>query len=63
MDPEYRPFLGAIMRSELAVPIRNGERTIGVVNLESPSFSAFDIDDLADVVARIGEALETFPDG
>ena len=63
MDPEYRPFLGAIMRSELAVPIRDGDRIIGVVNLESPSFSAFDIDDLADVVARIGEALETFPDG
>ena len=63
MDPEYRPFLGAIMRSELAVPIRDGDRIIGVVTLESPSFSAFDIDDLADVVARIGEALETFPDG
>jgi GAF domain-containing protein len=61
MDPEYHPFLGAIMRSELAVPIRDRERIIGVVNLESPSFSAFDIDDLADVVARIGEALETFP--
>jgi putative methionine-R-sulfoxide reductase with GAF domain len=61
MDPEYRPFLGGIMRSELAVPIRVGARIIGVVNLESPSISAFDIDDLADVVARIDEALETYP--
>ena len=63
MDPNYRPLLGAGMRSELAVPIRIGDRAIGVVNLESPLISAFDIADLADVTTRIGEALGTFPKG
>jgi GAF domain-containing protein len=63
MDPDYGPFLGTPMRSELAVPIRIGDRIVGVVNLESPLISAFDIVDLHDVVARIAEAAAGFPTG
>jgi putative methionine-R-sulfoxide reductase with GAF domain len=63
MDPDYGPFLGTPMRSELAVPIRVGDRIVGVVNLESPLISAFDIVDLDDIMARIGEAAAGFPTG
>jgi putative methionine-R-sulfoxide reductase with GAF domain len=61
MDPDYRPFLGTTMRSELTIPIRSDGETVGVVNLESPLISAFGIVDIDDVMARIDDALETFP--
>jgi putative methionine-R-sulfoxide reductase with GAF domain len=61
MDPDYGPFLGTPMRSELAVPIRVGDRIVGVVNLESPLISAFDIVDLDDIGHRIDEAAAGFP--
>jgi putative methionine-R-sulfoxide reductase with GAF domain len=63
MDADYGPFLGTPMRSELAVPIRVGDRIVGVVNLESPLISAFDIVDLDDIQARIGEVAAGFPKG
>jgi putative methionine-R-sulfoxide reductase with GAF domain len=63
MDADYQPFLGTPMRSELAVPIRIQDRIVGVVNLESPLISAFDIVDLDDVVARIDDAAGGFPTG
>jgi len=63
MDPDYLPFLGTLMRSELAVPIRHDGVVVGVVNLESPLASAFDIADLEDVLARVEEAVGSYPSG
>lgn len=49
------------MRSEVAVPVRVGGRTIGVLNLESRSVDAFDENDLAfysAIAGQLGVALE-----
>jgi len=60
-DPDYIPGHPQI-RSELAVPIKRGERALGVLNLESDALDAFDSEDvqlmesLADAVAL---ALDT----
>ncbi len=56
VDPDYVPGSPKI-RSEVAVPLRRGERKLGVLNLESERGSAFSPDDvvlaesLADAVA------------
>jgi GAF domain-containing protein len=63
MDPDYLPFLGTLMRSELAIPIRHADVVVGVVNLESPLVSAFDIADLDEILARIEEAVASYPAG
>jgi hypothetical protein len=63
MDPDYHPFLGALMRSELAIPIRIDDLIVGVVNLESPLFSAFDVSDMNDVLDCIAEAADDYPTG
>ncbi len=44
-DPEYLLFHTAT-RSELAVPVRRGERLLGLLNIESDQFYAFSEDDL-----------------
>jgi signal transduction histidine kinase len=40
-EPRYRPFLGGKMLSELAVPLRAGDKIIGVVNIESAELATF----------------------
>ncbi len=56
LDPDYAP-LKPTSRSELAVPLKRGERVLGVLNLESDQPGAFHDDDmllaksLADAVA------------
>jgi len=44
-DPDYIPWHPAI-RSELAVPLQRGGRTLGVLDLESDCPAAFDADDV-----------------
>jgi signal transduction histidine kinase len=59
-DPDYLASLSEI-RSELAVPVRPGDRTLGVLNLESPALDAFSPEDrdLAEALAEaIGLGLE-----
>lgn len=59
-DPSYVPGLAEI-RSELAVPLRHGERRLGVLNVESDRTGAFGPDDvqLAESVAdALGLALD-----
>jgi signal transduction histidine kinase len=57
-DPDYIAAI-AETRSELAVPLRRGERVLGVLNLESDRPEAFDTEDvqlaesLADAVALV----------
>ncbi len=49
------------VRSELAVPVRAGQRIIGVLNVESRQLNAFDQDDLAfytAIAGQLGVALE-----
>lgn len=49
------------VRSELAVPVRVGDQVIGVLNVESSRFNAFDADDLAlysAIAGQLGVALE-----
>lgn len=72
-DPDYICYDPAVT-SELAVPIMLGQRVIGVINLEHPSESAFDVEDeralqaLADYAAiaiqnaRLYACLETVED-
>lgn len=48
------------VRSELAVPVRVGDRVIGVLNLESRALNGFDQDDLAfyaTIAGQLGMAL------
>lgn len=59
--PRYRSFPGAVMRSELAVPILVEDQPIGVINVESPRVGGFDIADLHRVVARAAEAAVIAP--
>ena len=63
LDPDYLSFSGGTTKSELAVPIAVGGRTIGVVNIEAPWASAFGIAELETVRRLIDEAVETFPGG
>lgn len=53
-DPDYREWNPAI-RSELAVPIKRGERVFGVLNIESEQIDAFQQDDimLAESLAEV----------
>lgn len=52
----------AASRSELVVPIRNGDDIIGVIDLDSPLPSRFDADDQAGIerLAEIFVAASTF---
>jgi len=50
-DPDYVPA-SVEVRSELAVPLRRGDRVLGVLNLESEELNGFDEEDL-----RLAEAL------
>lgn len=55
-DPDHL-FPDSAMRSMLALPLRRGERVLGVLSIDSPNLAAFDADDvslarsLADAVA------------
>jgi PAS domain S-box-containing protein len=51
LDPDYMP-LRPRTRSELAVPLKHGGRTLGVLNLESDEPDAFHDDDI-----RLAESL------
>ena len=59
--PQYMRIPGAVMRSELAVPIVHDGRSIGVINVESPRTGAFEIADLNRVAARAAEAAVIAP--
>ena len=41
-DADYHPVIEEKMQSELAIPIREGEQTVAVLNLESDKPNAFD---------------------
>ena len=59
-DPRYLDVRSDV-RSELCVPIRAGERVIGVVNVESNDVDAYSADDqvvLETVASQIGIALQ-----
>jgi len=43
-------------RSELAVPIKLGEKVIGVINVEHPDYNAFDKDDQRDLESLAAQA-------
>lgn len=55
-DPDHL-FVDSATRSKLALPLRRGDRVLGVLNIDSPQLAAFDVDDvslarsLADAVA------------
>jgi PAS domain S-box-containing protein len=58
--PYYHGAVGNV-RSELALPLRVGERIIGVLDVESRRVGAFDQDDLtfySTIAAQLGIALE-----
>jgi diguanylate cyclase (GGDEF)-like protein len=61
-DPDYVPALPGI-RSELAVPLRSGRMTVGVLNVESerafPDGAAKAIQPLSRALAPLAEALRT----
>lgn len=60
LDARYRQ-IRADIRSELCVPLRSGERIIGVVDVESAKLDAWSADDqrlLETIAAQIGIALE-----
>jgi len=61
IDPDYRTYPGARARSELAVPILRDGRAIGVINVESPRVSAYDIADLERLETQARLAAERFP--
>ena len=41
-DDRYKRMLGANIRSEIAAPIINRDRAVGVINVESPEIGVFD---------------------
>jgi two-component system sensor histidine kinase UhpB len=60
-EAHYIPGPGRATRSELDVPLRVGERTIGVLNVESERLSAFASDDvpyLQGVAVLLAQAIE-----
>lgn len=62
-DPDYRSFPGGTSRSEVAVPIRSGGRTIGVINVESSRANAYGIVDIDHLVEAADLAGRTCPAG
>lgn len=59
-DPDYFE-LNPSTRSELAVPLKVGERVIGVLNIESPDLNAFSLADeqlLTTVAGQLAAAIE-----
>jgi putative nucleotidyltransferase with HDIG domain len=59
-DPRYLVGIPET-RAELVVPLRVGERTIGVINVESPSLNAFGASDLqllSTLAGQIANAIE-----
>jgi len=63
LDPEYRSYPGSTGRSELAVPIRDGDVVVGVINLESPRVNTYGIRDLETVGDVLEAAMRSFPSG
>jgi putative methionine-R-sulfoxide reductase with GAF domain len=61
LDRDYRDVPGLSSRSELAVPIRRGDATMGVVNLESRRVGTYGISDLERVLAQIEAAVPALP--
>ncbi len=59
-DPRYEAGVPET-RSELVVPLRSGERTIGVINVESPQLDAYDPEDLrllSTLAGQLATAIE-----
>lgn len=56
----YKQFLGGNMHSELVVPLRVGERIIGVVNVESPRIGAFNQRHIEVLSTLAGQAAMAF---
>jgi GAF domain-containing protein len=54
-DPDYIAY-DPETRSELAVPIKIGEKVIGVINVEHPDHNAFDQDDQRDLESLAAQA-------
>ncbi len=46
-DPYFVPLANEITKSELAVPIRSGDQTIGVLDIQATELAAFDETDVA----------------
>ena len=60
LDPDYRAYPGGRAGSELAVPIRAGDRVVGVLNCESPFVASFGIEDVDSLASRAAEAGAAF---
>ncbi|HEY6056859.1 MAG TPA: GAF domain-containing protein [Candidatus Limnocylindrales bacterium] len=56
LDPDYRQCSAERMRSVIAVPIVVRDRTVGVLNIESPRPAGLGITDLECVTLRAAEA-------
>jgi GAF domain-containing protein len=56
LEPKYQRYLGADMKSELAVPLIIGQDVIGVLNLESPVPEFFTLEHARILQAFAGQA-------
>jgi PAS domain S-box-containing protein len=60
-DPHFRRLADEETKSELAVPIKSGEKTIGILDLQSEEFDAFDQYDvlvMETLVDQVAVAME-----